>query len=153
MLWFWSWPQEPLWFTVFASSRQMGPEWSHTVIAWVIVLPLRGILSLAANSSALAFHFFLQPHPWLGVPEAGLLLREGMVSVLLASHGAQGRRGSLAAVTVVFATLATSGCCWQCGLESLARHLLGLGAPHSMAWVGLWPGPNSSSLFSEVKDY
>lgn len=129
MLWFWSWPQEPLWFTVFPSSHLMGPEWSHTVIAWIIVLPLRGILSLAANSSALAFHFFLQPHPWLGVPEAGLLLREGMVSVLLASHGAQGRRGSLAAVAVVFTTLATSGCCWHCGLESLARHLLGLGAP------------------------
>lgn len=38
-----------------------------------------------------ALEFLSQPHPsWLGIPEVRLLLREGLVSLLLVSHGAQG---------------------------------------------------------------
>lgn len=69
-----------------------------------------------------------------------MLLREGLVSMLPASHGAQGQRGSLAAVIVVFTALATSCCCWHCGLESLARHLLGFGPPLcGMSWSAAKP--------------
>lgn len=84
---------------------------------------------------------FLASSLMAGIPEARLLCREGLVSRLPVSHGAQGQRGSLAAVIVVFTALATSSCCWHCGLESLARHLLGLGGPPlcGMSWSAAKP--------------
>lgn len=123
------------WATMSPSSCLMGQEWSVPCSHGLShCLAFEMCLSLAptphpwfSNSS-----FSLIPHGWVSLRRSCSLGKAWFLCGF-ASHGAQGQRGSLAAVDVVFTTLATSGCCWHCGPESLARHLLGLGGPHSMA--------------------
>lgn len=123
-------PRNLFWVTVFPLHCLMGQGWPCIITAVSVILPLRCVLSLTPTPppwSSIS-SFSLLPHGWTSLSQGCSLGKAWFVCCLL-SHGAQGQRGSLAAVVVVFTTLATSGCCWHCGLESLARHLLGLGAP------------------------